>query len=153
MSHLLKFTVWEQNGKWHCNDVSDLGHGSGYWWHPARMLGISLTDYVLLLKDEFHAVNFSFPNQKILLWDWQSYMLMGYSSAGLEHRSYKPGLSRVRIPLSLFITMKKISTNYLSPLGIQKQRRNKMKKLIIMVTVILSIICMFTIGTYTTFAR
>ena len=28
-----------------------------------------------------------------------------------------------------------------------------MKKLIIMVTVILSIICMFTIGTYTTFAR
>ena len=73
MSHLLKFTVWEQNGKWHCNDVSDLGHGSGYWWHSARMLGISLTDYVLLLKDEFHAVNFSFPNQKILLWDWQSY--------------------------------------------------------------------------------
>lgn len=73
MSHLLKFTEWESNGKWHCNDVSDLGHGSGYWWHPARMLNISLTDYVLLLKDKFHAVNFKFPNQNILLWEWQSY--------------------------------------------------------------------------------
>ena len=73
MSHLLKLSEWEQNEKWHCNDVSDLGHGSGFWWHIPRMLGISLTDYVLLLKDKFHAVNFKFPNQNILLWDWQSY--------------------------------------------------------------------------------
>lgn len=73
MSHIMKFTEWEQNGKWYCNDVSDLGHGSSFWWHPARMLNISLEDYILLLKDKFNAVNFKFPNQKILLWDWQSY--------------------------------------------------------------------------------
>lgn len=73
MSHIMKFTEWESNGKWYCNDVSDLAHGSGYWWEPARMLNISLTDYILLLKNKFHATNFKFPEQKILLWDWKSY--------------------------------------------------------------------------------
>lgn len=73
MSHLLKFTEWEMNGKWYTNDVNDLAHGSAYWWHPARMLNISLTDYVLLLKNQFHAINFKFLNQRVLTWEWQSY--------------------------------------------------------------------------------
>lgn len=73
MSHLLKFTEWEMNGKWYTNDVNDLAHGSAYWWHPARMLNIPLTDYVLLLKNQFHAINFKFLNQKVLTWEWQSY--------------------------------------------------------------------------------
>ncbi len=74
MSHLLKYTEWETATGWHCNDVSDLGAGSGYWWHVPRMLGMELTDYVLLLKDKFNAKNFHYnPKYNVLLWNWESY--------------------------------------------------------------------------------
>lgn len=74
MSHLLKFTEWQSATRWHCNDVSDLAHGSGYWWNVPRMLGIELTDYVLLLKNEFHATDFHYnPKYNVLLWKWKNY--------------------------------------------------------------------------------
>ena len=72
MSHLMKYTEWESATGWHCGDVSDLAHGSNFWWHPARMLNIELTDYILMLKDKFHAVNFSYENN-VLLWNWKNY--------------------------------------------------------------------------------
>ena len=74
-SHLLKFTEWQSpTGKWHTNDVSDLAHGSGYWWHVPRMVNMKLTDYILFLKDNFNATNFCY-NEKdnVLLWDWETY--------------------------------------------------------------------------------
>ena len=75
MSHLLKFTEWQDVlGNWHCNDTSDLGHGSGYWWNIPRMLDIELTEYILLLKDTFHATNFSYSiEHNVLLWKWENY--------------------------------------------------------------------------------
>lgn len=75
MSHLMKFTEWQSaSGNWRSNDVSDLAHGSGYWWYVPRMLNMPLTDYVLFLKDNFNAVNFSYnPTYNVLLWDWLSY--------------------------------------------------------------------------------
>ena len=75
MSHLLKFSEWQSpTGKWHCNDVSDLGAGSGYWWHVPRMLGIELPKYILFLKDKFNATNFSYSiEHDLLLWDWNNY--------------------------------------------------------------------------------
>lgn len=73
MRHLLKYTEWEQNGKWYAGDVSDLANGSNYWWIPARMLNISLTDYILLLRDQFNAYNFRYYyDSNLLLWDWKS---------------------------------------------------------------------------------
>lgn len=74
MSHLLKFTEWESPSGWHCNDVSDLAHGSGYWWNVPRMLEISLTDYIILLKDTFHAFGFTYNKEaNVLLWNWHNY--------------------------------------------------------------------------------
>lgn len=74
MSHLLKYTEWEQNGKWYSGDISDLAHGSNFWWLPARMLEMELTDYVLLLKDKFHAQNFRYLSEpNLLLFDWKNY--------------------------------------------------------------------------------
>lgn len=76
MSHLLKYTEWQSaNGQWHTGDTTRLAKGSNYWWHIPRMLNISLTDYILLLKDKFHATNFKFfpDNECLLLWDWQNY--------------------------------------------------------------------------------
>ena len=73
MSHILKYTEWQSpTGKWHTNDISDLGNGSGFWWHVPRMLKMELTDYILFLKDKYNAVNFSYDvNKNVLLWDWE----------------------------------------------------------------------------------
>lgn len=74
MSHLLKFTEWQSGDKWHTGDTSDLAHGSNYWWNVPRMLGIELSDYILLLKNKFNATNFHYnPKYNVLLWDWNSY--------------------------------------------------------------------------------
>lgn len=54
--HRLEYSMWEAAPNlWFCNDVKDLAGIAGKWWVPARMLKISLTDYILLLKDVFHA--------------------------------------------------------------------------------------------------
>ena len=74
MNHLLKYSEWESAQGWNSGDISDLAHGSNYWWLPARMLDISLTDYVLLLKNKFNAKNFKyFKDKNLLLWQWESY--------------------------------------------------------------------------------
>lgn len=45
--HTFKMTEWQTaSGYWCCNDVEDLGKGSGYWWHPARMMEITPAAYV-----------------------------------------------------------------------------------------------------------
>lgn len=60
---LYKAGEWQDVlGDWWVADTSNLGGGSACWWVPARILGISLTDYILLLKDEYHASRFKFIN-------------------------------------------------------------------------------------------
>lgn len=55
--HRLEYSEWQSGDgrRWYCNDVKELATVASKWWVPARMLGMSLTDYVLLLKDTFHA--------------------------------------------------------------------------------------------------
>lgn len=74
MAHLYEVSEWQSHtGRWHCNDVKDLAGISGKWWVPARMLGISLVDFILLLKDEFKADIESYyePND-VLLFSWKN---------------------------------------------------------------------------------
>lgn len=72
--HILKYTEWEENGHWHTNDCSSLVKNSSCWMHPARMLNMELTDYILMLRDNFHAINFKYyPDKNLLLFDWPSY--------------------------------------------------------------------------------
>lgn len=74
MAHLLRYSEWQSaSGNWHCNDVEDLGHGSGYWWHPARMLGMTPAAYVKMVIEDFkpdeirHSQDCSYVG-----WSWQS---------------------------------------------------------------------------------
>ena len=73
MAHVYKVDEWQSpTGKWHCNDVKDLAGVSGKWWVPARMLGMSLTDYILLLKDEFKAdIESYYEPTDVLLFSWK----------------------------------------------------------------------------------
>lgn len=70
MAHILKYQEWQSpTGYWHCNDVSDLAGISGYWWVPARMLGLTPADYVKWLIKNYQPDRISF-NGKTLLFSW-----------------------------------------------------------------------------------
>lgn len=71
MSHLMKYTEWESVSGWHSGDVSDLAHNSNSWWYPARLLEMTPADYILFLKDKYHAHSFSYCEEtNVLLWKW-----------------------------------------------------------------------------------
>ena len=48
--HLYQMTTWESNGKWSVNDVKNLSGRSAKWYTPMRILGISIEEYIDLLK-------------------------------------------------------------------------------------------------------
>lgn len=71
MAHILRYQEWQSpTGYWYCNDVSDLAGISGYWWIPARMLGITPADFVALLIEKYQPDQISF-NGKTLLYSWK----------------------------------------------------------------------------------
>lgn len=53
---LYKAEEWQgADDKWHVGDCSDLGHNSNCWYYPARILGISPAELILLLVNEYGA--------------------------------------------------------------------------------------------------
>lgn len=78
MSHIYKASEWESpTGQWYCNDIEDLSNGSGYWWIPARILNISLDEYVKLLINTFQVSKISYSiesNVFIFSWSNQTFM-------------------------------------------------------------------------------
>jgi hypothetical protein len=63
-----KMTEWESNGRWHCNDVQNLAGITSEWWFPARLLDLSLVDFVKELRDTYGAeVTFRSEGDKSLL--------------------------------------------------------------------------------------
>ena len=75
MAHLYKVSEWKSpTGKWYCNDLQDLAGISGKWWVPARMLGISLTDYIVALKTSFNATIVEYhKSTDVLIFYWDNY--------------------------------------------------------------------------------
>lgn len=71
MKQILKFSEWQGGAdEWRCADTTTW---TG-WWYPARMLNISVTDYILLLKNKYHAENFYYIKDKnLLIWSWTNY--------------------------------------------------------------------------------
>lgn len=69
--HLMKYTEWEAVSGWKTGDVSDLAHNSNAWWYPARLLNISVTDYINLLITKYNAHSFCYCKEtNILTWKW-----------------------------------------------------------------------------------
>lgn len=69
--HSFKCTVWKSPANiFHCGFVhpENLKRGENQWWVLARILGMSLTDYILLLKNTFNATGFSYTKEKNFLW-------------------------------------------------------------------------------------
>lgn len=75
MAHIYEASEWQSpTGKWYCNDVKDLAGISGKWWVPARMLGLTLEEYILMLKNEYNVTTMSYymPTD-CLIFSWDSY--------------------------------------------------------------------------------
>lgn len=79
MAHLYKASEWQSpTGRWFVDDTSDLANDSAAWWIPARILGLSLVDYVNLLINEYHATidkwcPDSNDGKSLLLFHWDKY--------------------------------------------------------------------------------
>lgn len=72
-----KMTEWESESGWHCNDVSDLGHGSGYWWHAARACNMTPADFIKFLINNYHPDKISYHlGNNCLLYSWNSQVKM-----------------------------------------------------------------------------
>ena len=70
MAHIYKASEWQSpTGYWYVNDVSDLAGVSGYWWVPARILGLAPADYVQWLIDNYSPDQIVF-NGKFLSFSW-----------------------------------------------------------------------------------
>jgi hypothetical protein len=58
---------------WHCGCMSDLSHGSNYWWHPARILGISPAEYIQWMIDNYKPDKICYTSDKNVIWfEWIS---------------------------------------------------------------------------------
>lgn len=75
MAKLYKTSEWQSpTGRWHVNCVDDLAGISGLWWVPCRILDLPPADFILLLKNEFNASNFSYYEENdVLLYSWEHY--------------------------------------------------------------------------------
>ena len=66
-----KATEWETISGWHCNCVDNLGKGSGTWYIPARILGISPAAFITLLFDKFKPDHFYYNSETgFCNWSW-----------------------------------------------------------------------------------
>jgi hypothetical protein len=76
MAHLYKASIWQGTSKkWYVGDVEDLGHGSGAWWIPSRILNTTPANFVQLLIDQFKVSKIVYNKDKDFLffyWDRES---------------------------------------------------------------------------------
>jgi len=71
---LYKQTEWKSNERWHCNCVDNLAGGSGYWWHPARIMGISPAEFLKWLLSQDFKPDFISHNEdcSFVGWSWKN---------------------------------------------------------------------------------
>lgn len=64
--HILKYSEWENGGRWYTNDIEDIVKSHPYWWYAKNVLNLSATDFVLLLRDKFNASHFFYQNDVLV---------------------------------------------------------------------------------------
>lgn len=73
MAHLYTCTTWTSpTGRESVGDLSDLANNSNAWWIPCNILGMKPTDFILMLKETFHASGFSYNVEaNVLHYSWE----------------------------------------------------------------------------------
>ena len=96
MSHLYKLTEFQgSSGFWYASDIEDLGNGSGAWYLPARMLGITPAAWIKKVIDDFKPDNvFHSDSCDFIGFSWKSQAQM---------RVYKNWVNKVAREKQFFI--------------------------------------------------
>ena len=56
MGKIYKAEEWQTaSGQWHCTDPDLIGRGD-QWLIPAKILNMSIVDYLVMMKDNFNAI-------------------------------------------------------------------------------------------------
>ena len=73
-----KASEWESPvSGWHCNCVDNLVGSSAAWWHPARILGISPAQFLMILIERYKPDYFSYSEETgFCCWSWKSQVQM-----------------------------------------------------------------------------
>lgn len=74
MKHLIKYADFQSgSGRWYTNDPFLKGD-VGEWWLPARLLNISLEDFILKIKNDFKADRIVYCKETdCLVYSWTNY--------------------------------------------------------------------------------
>lgn len=74
MKNTYNCSVWQSpTGDWHAGDVSDLANGSNFWWIPARLLNISLEEYINILVKTFKVTYLKYNiDSDVLFFSWDN---------------------------------------------------------------------------------
>lgn len=70
---LYKMTEWENNGKFYCGCVDDLGHDSGVWYLPCRFLDLSPAKYLEMVITKFKPDHIFYAiddKHCVISWSW-----------------------------------------------------------------------------------
>lgn len=63
MAHIYKANEWQgSSGRWYVADTESLENNSAAWWVPSRVLGVSASGFVLLLRNKFQVKDICFRN-------------------------------------------------------------------------------------------
>lgn len=77
MSHILKYSEWESESGWHCNDLEDLAHGSAKWWLPARMMNLTPAAYLEWVIKNYKPDTIKYSDDcSLVYWSWKSQVAM-----------------------------------------------------------------------------
>ena len=66
-------TEWESgSGHWCCNCIDDLGHGSGEWYLPARILDLTPAQFIKFLMENYKPDYYHYNEEKCLFfYSWK----------------------------------------------------------------------------------
>ena len=73
--NIYKASEWKSaSGKWYVSNVEDLANGSGYWWIPPKIFGLSYEDYIYMLKNKYHISYIHYTvESNTLIFRWDDY--------------------------------------------------------------------------------
>lgn len=76
--HLYKAEIWQSPIGWYVADTHDLVHDSASWFHPARLLNMTASEFALYLINEWKVDYIHFSDNScygLLSFRWKDYNL------------------------------------------------------------------------------
>lgn len=74
---LYRMSEWQgSSGMWYCNCVDNLAGDSGYWVHPARILGMTPAEYLKWAISNYKPIISYNEDRSLLFFCWENQSAM-----------------------------------------------------------------------------